>query len=112
MFPVGTKTKDILLRVPPDKADALAQAQWDEHQTATGALLQALDIWLYLVQHGQLESALKRVGYQERNRPGRPRRDAASVNGQDPARLAAGTDPGPDGVADDGWNLDGDASDA
>jgi hypothetical protein len=109
---VGTKTKDILLRVPPDKADALAQAQWDERQTATGALLQALDIWLYLVQHGQLDSALRKVGYQERNRPGRPRKAPAGVNGQRSPGGPAGILPGPADAAGDGWDLDGDASDA
>ena len=107
-----SERKGFFLRMPEEARKELDAAYWATHQNRDEILLQGFAIWRLLQQQGRLESALERAGYQPKQRPERAREDATALNGQGPAEPAPGTHPGPAGVADDGWGLDGDASSA
>jgi hypothetical protein len=101
-------TKSITLRVPAVWAERLDAAHWEEHLSVTELLLQGMVIRLMMPNKDRLPEVLERYGYQARRGPGRPRKVPAGANGQGPPGML----PGPADAPDDGWDLDGDASDA
>lgn len=114
-----SESKGFFLRMPEDARAELEAAYWETHQNRDEILLQGFAIWQHMLRKGTLQSALEKVGYQPKQRPERVRaavgpanRPPAAANGQGPPEPVAGTLPSPDGVAGDGWDLDGDASDA
>lgn len=101
-----------MLRIPPVVWAELQEAHWDERRSVTDLILEGVAIRLHGVPDGWLDFLLQQAGYQPKpNKPGRPRKEP-EANGRGPSGAVAGTLPGPDGVAGDGWDLDGDASNA
>lgn len=107
-----TKTHDFLLRIPEDLWAELQEAKWTNRMDYTEILLQGLFIRLRAVAPDKVPGLLKRLDYQRELHPGLPRKASAESNGQGPPAAPAGILPGPDNAPDDGWGLDGDASDA
>ena len=112
VFFVAKEEHGFMLRIPPVVWAELQEAHWDERRSITDLILEGVAIRLHGVPDGWLDFLLQQAGYQPKpNKPGRPRK-GSEANGQDPAVPVADTDSGPGDVELDGWNLDGDASDA
>lgn len=101
-----------LVRIPPVLWAELEERHWTERRNITDLILEGVAIRLHAVPDGWLDFLLEQAGYQPKSKPGRPRKTPAAANGQAPSAPVAGTDSGPGDVELDGWDLDGDASDA